>query len=289
MADERLPLLTKFIQTYSPGSTQKLLTSIVALNNGTIKPEQTRTITGLSWQNDSTWGGYQVFRVTMYEEPMNLIQAFTMSDNIFFAQLAVEMGAEAYIEGLTALGIGEEIPCEYPVNEAQISNSGRLYEEVLLADTAYGQGEILISPIQLAAIYSGIANGGNIMRPTILLSGEASPEVWKAQVVSEANVSVLAQALRNVVADTHQATVDRPFAKLAGKSGTVQKGIEDPSEKLAGWFVGYDQNNPTMVLAIQVNDTQDKEVSSYPHRKFGEAYDLLYKGGPYKVPAAAVR
>ena len=65
------------------------------------------------------------------------------------------------------LGVGEDIPSDYPFYNAQISNKN-LDNEILLADSGYGQGEILINPVQILSIYSALENNGNINAPHLL-------------------------------------------------------------------------------------------------------------------------
>ncbi|MBO8644488.1 hypothetical protein INO79_13900, partial [Staphylococcus aureus] len=75
------------------------------------------------------------------------------SDNIFFARVALELGSKKFEKGMKKLGVGEDIPSDYPFYNAQISNKN-LDNEILLADSGYGQGEILINPVQILSIYS---------------------------------------------------------------------------------------------------------------------------------------
>ena len=65
------------------------------------------------------------------------------------------------------LGVGEDIPSDYPFYNAQISNKN-LDNEILLADSGYGQGEILINPVQILSIYSALENKGNVNAPHVL-------------------------------------------------------------------------------------------------------------------------
>ncbi len=67
---------------------------------------------------------------------------------------AVEMGGDAFVEGLHEFGVGEEFPYTYPVTDSTISNSGDLDDTHLLAHTSYGQGEIEMSALHLATTYS---------------------------------------------------------------------------------------------------------------------------------------
>ncbi|MDN6027936.1 MAG: cell division protein FtsI, partial [Lacticaseibacillus paracasei] len=161
-----LPFLSRFAQRYAPGSTFKMLTAAIALQNKTITPDTTKSISGLKWQKDSSWGDYKVTR-TVDAASENMTQALVNSDNIWFAQVALKMGASAYLKGLAPL-FKTQADLPLTMKKAQISNSGKLASETLLADTAYGQGQLLLSPIEQAAMYSTIANGGTMQQPTLI-------------------------------------------------------------------------------------------------------------------------
>ena len=170
--NKSLPFVSRFAQRYAPGSTFKMLTAAIALQNKTITTDTTKSISGLKWQENSSWGTYKVTR-TVDASPENMTQALVNSDNIWFAQTALKMGADAYLKGLEPLF---KTQASLPLHQgkAQISNSGKLASDTLLADTAYGQGQLLLSPIQQAAMYSSIANGGVMQQPTLIKNQAAT-------------------------------------------------------------------------------------------------------------------
>lgn len=91
-----MPLLTRFKQTYAPGSVMKPLTGAVGLTEGTLTLDETINVKGLQWQKDSSWGGYKVTRVKDPGGPVNFEKAMMYSDNIYFAQQALELGNEKF-------------------------------------------------------------------------------------------------------------------------------------------------------------------------------------------------
>lgn len=119
-----LPFLSRFTQRYAPGSTFKMLTAAIALQNKTITPDTTKSISGLKWQKDSSWGDYKVTR-TVDASPENMTQALVNSDNIWFAQVALKMGASAYLKGLEPL-FKTQANLPLTMKKAQISNNGKL-------------------------------------------------------------------------------------------------------------------------------------------------------------------
>lgn len=95
-------------------------------------------------------------------------KALVYSDNIYFAQETLEMGEKTFRNGLDKFIFGEELDLPIAMKPAQISNHKSFNSDILLADTGYGQGELLLSPIQQAAMYSIFQNEGKIVYPRLL-------------------------------------------------------------------------------------------------------------------------
>lgn len=196
--DEKKPLLNRFSATFAPGSVIKPITGAIGLNNGTIKPGEGIKIEGLNWSNGKGWGDYQVHRVSESNGPVDLTDALVRSDNIFFAMKAVEMGSEAYVKGLKQFGLSEKMPYEYPIAASTISSNGKLEDEVLLANSSYGQGELEMSSLHLATAYTTFLNGGSMLKPTLLTS-EDKGQIWKKDLITKDQANHIQEALRKVV------------------------------------------------------------------------------------------
>ena len=255
--DTKQPLLNRFAATFSPGSSIKPLIAMIGLNAGTLDPAKTIDVTGLKWTKGEEWGNASITRVTDPKRPVNLEMALQYSDNIYFAQTALAIGEEKMISGLQELGVGEELPLEYPVRASQISNDGKLTDSKLLADTGYGQGEVLMSLVHLASLYGGIVQDGTLMKPRLFDTTEIS--VWKESITSSDNAALLKKDMRKVVTDgTATAAKSDQFA-LAGKTGTAElKKSQEEKGQENGLFVAYDQNNPNAVMSILVENVQDE-------------------------------
>lgn len=275
--DDKEPLLNKFQITTSPGSTQKILTAMIALNNKTLDGKTSYKINGKGWQKDKSWGDYNVTRYEVVNGDIDLKQAIESSDNIFFARVALELGSKKFEEGMKRLGVGEDIPSDYPFYNAQISNKN-LDNEILLADSGYGQGEILINPVQILSIYSALENKGNVNAPHVLK--DTKNKVWKKNIISQENIKLLTDGMQQVVNKTHREDIYRSYANLVGKSGTAElKMKQGETGQQIGWFISYDKNNPNMMMAINVKDVQDKGMASYNAKISGKVYDDLYDNG----------
>ncbi|MFC6400445.1 PBP2a family beta-lactam-resistant peptidoglycan transpeptidase MecA1 [Mammaliicoccus sciuri] len=275
--DDKEPLLNKFQITTSPGSTQKILTAMIGLNNKTLDGKTSYKINGKGWQKDKSWGGYNVTRYEVVNGDIDLKQAIESSDNIFFARVALELGSKKFEEGMKRLGVGKDIPSDYPFYNAQISNKN-LDNEILLADSGYGQGEILINPVQILSIYSALENKGNVNAPHVLK--DTKNKVWKKNIISQENIKLLTDGMQQVVNKTHREDIYRSYANLVGKSGTAElKMKQGETGQQIGWFISYDKNNPNMMMAINVKDVQDKGMASYNAKISGKVYDDLYDNG----------
>lgn len=275
--DDKEPLLNKFQITTSPGSTQKILTAMIGLNNKTLDGKTSYKINGKGWQKDKSWGDYNVTRYEVVNGDIDLKQAIESSDNIFFGRVALELGSKKFEEGMKRLGVGEDIPSDYPFYNAQISNKN-LDNEILLADSGYGQGEILINPVQILSIYSALENKGNVNAPHVLK--DTKNKVWKKNIISQENIKLLTDGMQQVVNKTHREDIYRSYANLVGKSGTAElKMKQGETGQQIGWFISYDKNNPNMMMAINVKDVQDKGMASYNAKISGKVYDDLYDNG----------
>jgi cell division protein FtsI/penicillin-binding protein 2 len=258
------PLFNRFKASYAPGSTLKPMTAAIGLEAGTLIPTEGLTIKGETWQKDKSWGDYRVTRV--HEEapnPIDLNKALVYSDNIYFAQEALDMGSKTFVEGLKGFGFGEEIPFAYSMKSSQVSNDGKLSSEGQLADTSFGQGEMLTNILHLASMYEVFLTDGVMYKPTLLLDEEDS-QVWKKGLVSAENAAILRTSLRNVVVDGFAQSANLPSIPLAGKTGTAElKATTEDKGKENGFFVAYNSENPTFILAMMIEGVEDNNGSAY--------------------------
>ncbi|WP_226676436.1 penicillin-binding transpeptidase domain-containing protein [Rossellomorea aquimaris] len=266
------PLRNRFPLTYSPGSTMKGITASVGLRSGKLDPAKIYDIKGKTWKKDESWGNYKVVRVFDNESRVDLESALKFSDNIYFARVGLEMGADAFIAGLKDFGFEEEIPMSYPIYESQVSNDGSISKEVQLADSAFGQGEVLMSIVHLASAYGGIINDGNMMEPRLLMDEE--PKVWKKDLLTKKQADMMKTNLRKVVSEGIAGKASVDGKAIAGKTGTAEiKSEQGTTGTENGLFVSYDQNDPTMVLAMLLENVQDKGGSTHTVQVAKKFYD----------------
>ncbi|MFC7785959.1 penicillin-binding transpeptidase domain-containing protein [Rossellomorea sp. GCM10028870] len=270
--DPKKPFRNRFPIAYSPGSTMKGITASVGLKSGKLDPNKIYDIKGKKWQKDDSWGNYKVVRVFDNDSKVDLESALKFSDNIYFARVGLEMGAETFIAGLKDFGFGEEIPSSYPIYKSQISNVGTISKEVQLANSAFGQGEVLMSIVHLASAYGGIINDGNMMKPRLLMDEEH--EVWKENLLTKEQADMLKTDLRKVVTEGIAGKASVKGKAIAGKTGTAEiKSEQGTTGTENGLFVSYDQNDPTMLLAMLLEDVEDAGGSTHTVEVTKRFYD----------------
>jgi penicillin-binding protein len=277
--NEHKPLLNRFKATFSPGSTFKLLTAGMLLENDVWSPDQKLAISG-PWQKDKSWGSFHVNRVGSSPN-VNLYDALVTSDNIYFAQGAVKLGPEKFLEGAKNYGFGEKLPLKgYDVSTSTISKDGKMESDLLLANTAYGQGEVQLNPIHLASIYTSIVNNGNMITP-VLLKSEKSSQVWKEHVMSEKTTEEVRKGLIGVIEDTHGTAraAKIPGVTLAGKTGTAElKKSQGEQGAENGWFVMTDVDNPSLLVTMMVSNADGGSHSVVP--KVKKVFEDYYASNP---------
>ena len=264
--DETRPLFNRFTQKYCPGSTFKPVTGAIGLTTGTIDPNEDLGYTGTSWQKDSSWGNYNVTTLTGYSGPKNLLNGILHSDNIYFAQSALKMGADTFTSSLDKLGFNQSL--EFPLTLAKsqyASNNGTTIEgETKLADSGYGQGDILVNPIHMAAIYSAFANDGNMIKPRIEYDESKNGEILIENAFTKEAADTIENDLIQVVESPEGTANDMRISgtTIAGKTGTAElkTSSEDTESGTLGWFDCYTidrQNDTDMLIVSMVENVQD--------------------------------
>ena len=257
-SDPAKPLYNRFLQTYCPGSTFKAVTAGIALTTGTITRDTTYNYQGLSWQKDSSWGNYNVTTLTGYSGAKNVTNALMNSDNIFFAQATLAIGNEKYTENLQKLGFNKEIDFPLSIKKSQYSNTDKIETEIKLADTGYGQGDLLVNPIHMASIYSAFANNGKMVKPYLEYS---NGKVDYEDVFSEESANIVKDALIQVVESGTATDMKIPGLTIAGKTGTAElkTSNEDTESGTLGWFDCFTTNRQkgNLLIVGMVENTQN--------------------------------
>ncbi len=232
------PLVNRAVDgRYPPGSTFKLATAACALQD---TPQSASLIVPCNRAGVVRWqAGGQYYSRLIHDDihdpafgSIGMNEAFTVSSNIYFATLATKIGARTFRAFL------QEGPF------ARVPTLSAFRAE--LADIGYGQGELEVSPMQMALLAGAVANGGVLQKPRIVIQ---TGKMTAAEQYSETSLTgghqwfsqQVAQAVRQMMVDVaSRGTAAGLFNGLSGpigaKTGTAQVGPAHPPHS---WFVGY--------------------------------------------------
>lgn len=274
--DENKPLMNRFNTSWVPGSTFKAITAAIGVDTGRIQPDSNMGYVGLKWQKDGSWGDYYVTTLTDYGAEVNLENALVYSDNIYFARAALDIGADTMIENFKGLGFDEEIPFELSLSNSTYDDDGKIDSDIQLADTGYGQGQLLVNPLHMISMYTMFVNEGNMIQPTILYQENAEGKVWKQQVISPEAAELvkndLIQVIENPSGTGAKAKIDGVL--MLGKTGTAEiKETQDDADGVErGWFVCETTEDiaKPIVITGMVEDVKGKGGSTYVTEKVRE-------------------
>jgi penicillin-binding protein A len=266
-ADRSAPLLNRVTQgLYPPGSSFKVVTAASGLDSGKVTPASPFVDTGT----------YVVFggKVTNYGGavfgPNDLTSALTYSINTTFGKVGNLLGRKRLVTGMQRFGFYQTPPLPLPAG--QVVASGRYGKTGLISPSAFmdplavawaavGQEKVLATPLQMALVAGGVANGGRVMKPyyaqeVITASGDvvqkAQPQQWLTA-MKPATASELNTMMQRVVNSGTGVAAALQGIKVAGKTGTAERG---DGTNLA-WFIAFaPADNPTVALAVVIEDTQ---------------------------------
>lgn len=260
--DEDQPLTNRFRATWVPGSTMKSITAAIGLETDSLDASKDFGAE-MKWQKDSSWGDY--FVTTLHApNPNNLRNALIYSDNVYFAKAALEIGKDNLEKGYKSLMIGEDIPFELALTKSQYT-SDSFDDEILIADSGYGQGQILMNPVQMTSIYSSFMNDGKMMTPHVVKSTETS--VW-AEPFSKETTDEIKSDLIQVVEDNNGTAhaLNNSQYQLATKTGTgeIKDSQDDTTGTELGWLsVASTDSSKPIVITTMVEDVKGRGGSNY--------------------------
>ena len=261
------PLLAQAYQErYMPGSTFKVITTGIALENGgatldTVFPDERewvppQTTDPIQNYNGSLCGG-------------DLATVFARSCNIPFAKLAILLGPEAMVAGTEAWGIGEPLPIDLPRPIAStFGNTDGLSQELpLLAIRGFGQSEVQMVPLHMTMVAATVANGGQMMAPYAIeatydqegrILDETAPTVWKTP-ISPQNAEIERQLMIGVA---ERGTASCCIAlnggiPVAAKTGTAQLGDPTNPDLSHAWILAFaPADNPQYAVSVVLTNVQ---------------------------------
>ncbi len=280
---------------YPPGSIFKPYTAAVALESGamtatTTFPMNKETIEEDKWLPSDNgefgpWGYASITRVHLehrHSPPLDMHSGMIDSDNIYFSYAALKTGTDAFVSFMEHAGYTESIPFDTSVLPAQLKNEKSEWSPMLLAESSYGQGEVLVTPLQAACMFSALANNGSIQAPYVVkgLYRTEGPDytpvtqhedsVWKANIIQQSTLDTLAPMLEDVIETGTGNWLH--MDNIAGKTGTAQVGNDRTKE--INWFVGYRlRTTEDRLVLVMLEVPANSEAFS--QTKFDIARELL--------------
>jgi len=264
------PLINRVAQgLYPPGSTMKIVTAAAALESG-FDPNQKVRVDD-PYQADKSWGDYFVRSAVGAHGDFDMALAFQRSENIYFAKVGLTIGGQKLSDMAKKLGIGHTPALDLPAARGQLSHSGQLDRPTLLADTSYGQGELLVSPLQMALVAATVGNRGVAIQPhyatqirdpaggVLRIVGGGAGD----QIISAATAAKLTGYLVGAVEAPGAFAFGARIAgvHVAGKTGTA----ETPSGSPHGWFVGFaPAEDPQIAIAVIIENAGQGGVDAAP-------------------------
>jgi penicillin-binding protein 2 len=252
--DKDIPLLPRaYRSSYPPGSTFKIAVGIAALESGAVYPDdqyecvpaiQIGNVTFHNWKKGNRGA-------------LNFVQALTESCDTWFYQVGIKTGAQPIIDWALALGFGAKcgIPLRgeaegrVPNDEYMKATHGRKLLNGDIANMSIGQGDIQVTPLQMAQAMGIVANGGTLYQTRLVQQVQTFDNqiVTAYQVRAKRTLNLSSETLdelhtgmidvvNGAGGTAHQASLDN--AEVAGKTGTAQWGPKN-KERTAAWFAGF--------------------------------------------------
>jgi penicillin-binding protein 2 len=296
---DELPLLNRATQGQYPlGSVFKIVTMAAALENNLYTPESEYncqyTFTELQGVtlNDWTYDRFLKDGKTQPSGILTLPQGLMRSCNPWFYKIGFDFYSRGMVTSVSDMargfGLGAATGIELPEEAGNIPNPGSPLDATNLA---IGQGDMLVTPLQVAAFVAAIGNGGTLYVPHLIEritspdgipSFEFTPEARSTLPVSEAKLAVIQEAMVNVVRNPRGTAyfVLGPFSSsysipIAGKTGTAQSGFGDPHAWFAGYTFAGRENLPDIaVVVIAERSGEGSEIAGPIFRRVMEVYFL---------------
>lgn len=253
------PLFNRAVQgVYELGSTFKIFAVAQAMELGLVGPE-----TMVDANAPMTWGKYRIneFEGHNYGPLLSVTDVIAKSSNVGTAHIALMIGPLRQQAFLKSLGFFDPTPVELVEAPGAKPLIPKKWPEIVTITTSYGHG-MSASPMHLAAAYAAIANGGVMIKPTLLKREGATTGV---RVMSEKTAHDSVAMLRRVVLEGTATLGDVQGYEVAGKTGTAEK-----PKKTGGYYKDKDVNtfasifpasNPQYVLIVTLDEPKDDTLS----------------------------
>lgn len=264
-------LLNRVLWDYQPGSVFKLVVAAAALEENMISLFQTFRCRG----GINVDGLYFPCSNLHRKEEITLAEAFAHSCNTVFIQLAIELGPDKIVAYGRELGLGEATGTPLGDREGLFPESGAVLSERAQANLAIGQGDMLTTPLQVAVLTAAVANGGQLVKPRLVmdLTGEKSrveyyPVKKRVSSLSPATANKLKYLMQQVVEYGTACSTHGVEGGAAAKTGTAESGrLFDGKPVYNRWITGfYPLEKPAAVIVVFAEDLKEGTVGDVFHQ-----------------------
>lgn len=268
------PLLSAaYQQRFMPGSTFKVITTGIGLEDGIIDlttefPRETE------WVPPQTDDPIQNYRGSQCGG--DLAEVFRRSCNIPFAQIAVALGPDPMVAGTETWGIDSNVPIDLPRPAAStFGDTTDLDQKLpLLAIRGFGQNEDQMVPLHMALVAATVANGGEMMEPYVVEAtfdhegnglNRTSPDPW-LRPISGATAATLTELMTGVTEGergTARSIQLEGGQRYAAKTGTAELGLVDNPDLVHAWMIAFAPlEAPRYAIAVVLNDLESTQADA---------------------------
>jgi cell division protein FtsI (penicillin-binding protein 3) len=243
--------------TYEPGSTFKAFTVAGALSERLVTPSTVFYLPIEIQVADRSISDAE----DRGPESLTVAQILAQSSNVGAVKVGLELGTERFDRWVRRFGFGDPTGIAFPGEERGIVPALSEYSGSTIGNLPIGQG-LSVTPIQMAAGYAAIANGGVLRPPRLILEeGETAVDAPRGhRVISTQTAGQLTQMLEGVLAPGGTASeVSVPGYTLAGKTGTAEVAVDGgySETQFVASFVGFaPANDPRLLVAVVVDEPQ---------------------------------
>jgi cell division protein FtsI (penicillin-binding protein 3) len=274
--------------TYEPGSTFKLITVAAALSEHLVSPSTSFTLPYSLKVADRVIHDAEGRGTVNY----SVAQILAHSSNIGAIELAEMLGRTRLSAWISRFGFGHSTGIDFPGESPGIVLPPDKWSGSTIGNVPIGQG-IAVTPVQMAAAYAAIANGGVWSRPHLVdhIAGGGRPSLHRRRLVSHRIASELMMMLKDVVAEGTGQYAAMPGYQVAGKTGTAQKPDSHggyATGRYVASFVGIvPASRPRLVILVTVDEPQGTiwgGVVAAPAFQQIARFDLQYLEVPPDAP-----
>jgi penicillin-binding protein A len=259
-ADAEKPRLSRAYQErFFPGSTFKVVTATAGLTSGEVTVDQPSYPTATGYTPPRTDRPIRNFDGDSCGG--TLFAIMRVSCNSAFAQMGVDVGAEAMIDAAEAYGFNQEVPVDLTDPTRSVFPTDFERNEPALAQSSIGQNDVAATPLQMAMVAAAVANGGELMTPHVLrevrdtdgnIIDRYDEDEWQT-VTDPGTAATLREAMLGVVEGGTATRLQVPGFDVGGKTGTAQLGIDPPRSH--AWIIGFagpPGQDPSVAVAVIV-------------------------------------